>query len=341
VTDRRQTEVFEPQIKQLLTALSRALPQQPLMRIVDSSLDESMLVVVAGSDNDPGVYYMFDRKSHQLNTFLVLRSELEHVKLANVKATSYPAEDGVMIPAYLTLPPGQESPHGLPAIVLPHGGPSSRDQWGFDWLSQYFANRGYAVLQPEYRGSAGYGEAWFQQNGFRSWKVAIGDVLSGGRWLVKQGIADPARLGIVGWSYGGYAAMKSTVVDPTLFKAAIAIAPVTDLSALVEERRHWSDFEVVKAFVGDGPQLHEGSPIENASSFKVPVLRFHGTLDRTVGYRQSERLAEKLKSAGARVDLVSFKDLDHQLDDSEARTELLKRSDEFLQATFQGARAAR
>ncbi|MGC1459013.1 MAG: S9 family peptidase [Steroidobacteraceae bacterium] len=334
VTDRQQSEVFEPEIRPLLASLSRALPQQPLLRITDSSVDESKLLVVAGSDTNPGVYYLFDRKSRHLDAILVLRSELEGVKLASVKSVSYPGDDGVMVPAYLTLPPGQESARGLPAIVLPHGGPSARDEWGFDWLSQYFANRGYAVLQPEFRGSAGFGDAWFQQNGFRSWRVAIGDVLSAGRWLVREGIADPTRLGIVGWSYGGYAALQSAVVDPSLFRAVVAIAPVTDLSELVDERRGWSDYEIVKAFVGEGPHTHEGSPIEHASSFKVPVLLLHGTLDRNVAYRQSERMAEKLKSAGAHVDLVTFADLDHQLEDSAARSDLLQRSDAFLQAAF-------
>ncbi|HEY2592251.1 MAG TPA: prolyl oligopeptidase family serine peptidase, partial [Steroidobacteraceae bacterium] len=138
------------------------------------------------------------------------------------------------------------------------------------------------------------------------------------------------------WSYGGYAALQSTVVDPTLFKAVVAIAPVTDLSALVEEWRHWSNYDVVREYVGVGPHVREGSPIEHASSFKVPVLLFHGTLDRNVGYRESERFAAKLKSAGARVDLVTFTGLDHQLEDSAARAEMLQRSDEFLQAAFRG-----
>jgi dipeptidyl aminopeptidase/acylaminoacyl peptidase len=202
------------------------------------------------------------------------------------------------------------------------------------WLSQYFANRGYAVLQPNFRGSAGYGDAWFRQNGFRSWPTAIGDVLAAGRWLVSEGIADPARLGVVGWSYGGYAALQSAAVDPAVFKAVIAIAPVTDLAALVEERRNWTDYEVVREFVGEGPQVREGSPIEHASAFKVPVLMFHGTLDRNVSYRQSERMADRLKAAGVNVNVVIFKDLDHQLDDSSARAEMLRRSDEFLRAAF-------
>ena len=98
---------------------------------------------------------------------------------------------------------------------MPHGGPASRDEWGFDWLAQFFVSRGFAVLQPNFRGSSGYGDAWFQQNGFRSWKTAIGDVNDAGRWLVKEGIADPSKLAIVGWSYGGYAALHRTYSTPT------------------------------------------------------------------------------------------------------------------------------
>jgi dipeptidyl aminopeptidase/acylaminoacyl peptidase len=339
VTDRSHSEVFDPEIKQLLASLARAIPQQPLLQVADSSADESKLLIFAGSDTDPGVYYLFDRKARQLATFLVVRADLEGVGLAKVRPMTYPAGDGVMVPGYLTLPPGREDAHGLPAIVLPHGGPSARDEWGFNWLSQFFANRGYAVLQPEFRGSAGYGDAWLLQNGFRSWRVAIGDVLSAGRWLVAQGIADPARLGIVGWSYGGYAALQSAVVDPTVFKAVIAIAPVTDLAALVEARRHWGDFELTQEFVGDDKR--DASPIEHANGFKAPVLLFHGTLDRNVGYEQSERMAAKLKSAGVAVELVTFKDLDHQLEDSVSRAEMLRRSDAFLRAAFEGGRATR
>jgi dipeptidyl aminopeptidase/acylaminoacyl peptidase len=334
VTDRARSEVFDPEIRAMLASLGRALPHQPLVGVVDASLDENRLLVVAGSDSDPGIYYLFDRRARHLDTFNVVRGELEGVALATVKSVTYPSGDGATIPAYLTLPPGQTHAHGLPAIVLPHGGPSSRDEWGFDWLPQYFAHRGYAVLQPEYRGSAGYGDAWFQKNGFRSWRVAVGDVLAAGHWLVSEGIADEARLGILGWSYGGYAALQSAVVEPTLFKAVVAIAPVTDLSALVEERRTWADYEIVRAFVGEGPHVRDGSPIEHASSFKVPVLLFHGTLDRNVGYTQSKRLEEKLRKAGGHVSLVTFDNRDHQLDDSEARTELLRRSDAFLRAAF-------
>jgi dipeptidyl aminopeptidase/acylaminoacyl peptidase len=334
-TDRRQMEIFEPKIKRQLEAVTRALPQQSLLRVVDSSVDEARLLLIAASDVDPGVNYLFDRTASKLETLLVVRNELEGYKHAAVKPMNYPSADGVSIPGYLTLPPGREDARGLPAIVMPHGGPSERDEWGFDWLAQFFAQRGYAVLQPNFRGSSGYGDDWFAQNGFRSWRLAIGDVLSAGRWLIKEGIADPARLGVVGWSYGGYAALQSAVVDPGVFKAVVAIAPVTDLEALVEERRNWEDFEVVKKMVGEGTQVREASPIRQIDKVTAPVLLAHGTLDQTVSFRQSQRMAEKLKATGRKVEYLSFKDLGHGLEDSAARAELLQKSDEFLKAAFQ------
>jgi pimeloyl-ACP methyl ester carboxylesterase len=212
--DTARTFYFDPGIDQLMTSLSKALPAQTNLTLVDSSVDEQVLLLFAGRDDDPGVYYVFDRKTKKLHTFLVAREELEGATLAKMKPISYPAADGVMIPGYLTLPVGKEDAKGLPAIVLPHGGPWARDHWGFDWLSQFFASRGYAVLQPNFRGSAGYGDEWMHDNGFKSWRVAIGDVLDAGHWLASQGIADPAKLSVVGWSYGGYAALQSAVTEP-------------------------------------------------------------------------------------------------------------------------------
>jgi len=328
-TDVREDIYFAPELAGLVGTLSKAL-NHPALNIADSSVDESKLLVFAGTDADPGVYYIFDRKSHELATFLVARSELEGVKLATVKAITFPAADGVEIPGYLTLPPGRESAKGLPAIVLPHGGPSARDYWGFDWLSQFYASRGYAVLQPNFRGSSGYGDAWFKQNGFRSWPVAIADVLAGAKWLAHEGIADPSKLAIVGWSYGGYAALQSAIADSSVFKAVVAIAPVTDLAALKEDHRNWTDFELVSNFVGDGPQMHAGSPAEHADKIKAPVLLFHATADRNVSIEQSKRMAERLKAAGGQVELVTWPDLDHYLEDSQVRAQMLRKSDEFI-----------
>jgi dipeptidyl aminopeptidase/acylaminoacyl peptidase len=321
---------LDPDFEKLLVSLAKALPGRPSLRIVDSSMDENKLLICAGSDHDPGVYYLFDKKQRQLETLLAVRGDLEGVKLAGVKPVHYQAADGTMIPGYLTLPPGVESPKNLPAIVMPHGGPDARDYWGFDYLAQFYASRGYVVLQPNFRGSTGYGDDFFNKNGFRSWPTAISDVLDAGRWLVAQGIASPDKLAVVGWSYGGYAALQSAVVDPSVFKAVIAVAPVTDLPELKEEHRHWSDFLVVTRQIGEGSHVREGSPALNAAKIKVPVLLFHGEMDRTVPIRQSKEMADHLAAAGVPHELVTWPDLDHQLEDSAVRAEMLRKSDAFL-----------
>lgn len=330
VEEKGYIHYFDPDIDRMHASLAKALPTQPLISVIDSSTDESKLLIFAASANNPGTYYLFDRKTRQLRILLAKREELADVPLASVEPIKYPAADGTLIPGYLTLPAGVKDPKNLPAIVLPHGGPAARDNWQFDWLAQFFAARGFVVLQPNFRGSSGYGDAWFEKNGFKSWRIAIGDVLDAGRWMVAQGIADPAKLAVVGWSYGGYAALQSAVIDSEVFRAVVAIAPVTDLAALKEEHRNWSDFELVSEYVGEGSHLRDGSPIENAAKIKVPVLLFHGGKDRNVGFSESKRMASRLISAGGRCELVTWEDLDHQLEDSEARTRMLRKSDEFL-----------
>ncbi len=333
VTDKREPVYFDPEIKSVMASLSKALPTQPLIRVVQASTDERKLIVWAGADNDPGLYYFFDRDKRTLDILTPARPELEGVKLATVKPVSYPAADGTMIPGYLTLPP-EGTGKNLPAIVLPHGGPSARDEWGFDWLSQYFAHQGYAVLQPNFRGSAGYGDAWFQENGFKSWKTAIGDVSDAGRWLIKEGIADPKRLGIVGWSYGGYAALQSAAIDPGLYRAVVAIAPVTNLSNLKAEWKGWSNYRLQANFIGSGPHIKEGSPAENAGAIVAPVMLVHGDMDRNVNIDQSELMESRLKKAGKAPKFLRFEGLDHNLQDSAAREQMLRESDEWLKAAF-------
>jgi len=329
VVEDSRTAYFDTGIDKLVQSLHKALPSLPLLRITDSSVDENKFIVLAASDSNAGVSYLFDRQSQHLQTLLPIRHELQGVTLATVKAIKYPAADGTSIPGYLTLPPGQDA-RDLPAIVMPHGGPAARDQWRFDWLAQYFASRGFAVLQPNFRGSSGYGDAWFVQNGFRSWQTAIGDVLDAGRWLASQGIANPSKLAILGWSYGGYAALQSAVVEPGVFKAVVAIAPVTDLEQLKEDHRYSSDFNLVKEYVGNGPHVREGSPLMNAAKIKVPVLLFHGAMDLNVAILQSKQMAARLSAAGTKCELVTWENLDHQLEDSEARAQMLRKADAFL-----------
>jgi dienelactone hydrolase len=331
-TDRRQVEFFDPTLKAMGGALSKALGQ-PMIRFVDTSQDGTRILLWAGTDIDSGRYFLFDRTAKRLAEVTPGRPELAGYKLSPVKAVTYKASDGTEIPAYLTLPPGSDGKN-IPAIVMPHGGPESRDEWGFDWLAQYFAHQGYAVLQPNFRGSSGYGEAWFQKNGFQSWRTAIGDVVDGGRWLNAQGIAAPGKLAIIGWSYGGYAALQSSVLDPDLFKAVVAIAPVTDLDALRDEARIFSNYKIVDAFIGRGPHVKEGSPAQNAERIKAPVLMFHGDMDVNVGVGESRLMQARLKAAGAKPELVIYPGLDHQLDDATTRAQMLSRADAFLRATL-------
>ncbi|MFK3891058.1 alpha/beta hydrolase family protein [Sphingomonas sp. NPDC079357] len=335
ITERRQTDYFDPEYKKLAAALARALPKTPLIHFLGATADESKLLIYAGSDTDPGMYYLYTKATRKLDGLTTARPELEDVPLGAMQAVRFPAKDGTIIPAYLTLPPGGAT-KGLPTIVMPHGGPASRDEWGFDWLVQFFAARGYAVLQPEFRGSTGYGDAWFADNGFKSWELAIGDVTDAGRWLVKEGIADPAKLAIVGWSYGGYAALQSNVVDPDLFKAVVAIAPVTDFGRAKSEAEGFSNRDLVERQIGSGENVAKGSPARHADRFKAPVLMFHGDIDLNVGIGQSRLMDKRLRAAGKQSTLVEFPKLDHQLDDSEARAQMLSRSDAFLRKTFGG-----
>jgi dipeptidyl aminopeptidase/acylaminoacyl peptidase len=324
---------FDPEFKALSESLSRAMPDLPLVSFLDSTMDGRKLLLFAGSDNDPGRYYLFDRDQQALNEAMLDRPQLEGRILAQVKSVTIPAPDGAQIPAYLTLPPGRDA-RNLPAIVLPHGGPSARDYWGFDWLSQFLAARGYAVLQPQYRGSSGFGDAWLNENGFRNWRTSIGDISASARWLSAQGIANPNRVAIVGWSYGGYAALQSAITDPSLYKAVVAIAPVTDLQMLKQDAQGFSNSRLVEKFIGSGPHVTEGSPLRRAAEIQAPVLLVHGDMDSNVRYWHSEKMRDALRSAGKQVEFVGYSGYDHYLEDSKVRAELLTKIAQLLERTI-------
>ncbi len=331
--DRRRTVYFDPEFQQLSTSLGRALPKLPITNFTGASVDGSKLLVFAGSDTAPGTYYRLDRKTKEMSPLVSVRPTLNGKTLSPVTSVRYTARDGASIPAYITMPAGS-SGKNMSAVVLPHGGPSARDEWGFDWLAQFLAARGYAVIQPNYRGSAGYGDDFRNDNGFRNWQTSISDVGDAARYLVKEGIADAGRMAIVGWSYGGYAALQSAALEPDLFKSVVAIAPVTDLLLLKRESTGFTNSDLVKDFVGSGSNVRSGSPLRNAAAIKAPVLLVHGDIDSNVSIEHSVKMQGALSSLSKPVTLLRYKGLDHQLEDSNARVEMLTKIGELLERTI-------
>ncbi len=331
-TDRRQVEWFDPAMAKLSAQLGAALPGKPLVSIRGESWDGNRLVIFAGSDRDPGRYYLLDRPTHKLTVITEVRPRLEGMTLGAVRTVAVRARDGTMVPAYLTLPPGR-SAKNLPTLVMPHGGPAARDEWGFDWWPQYYAQLGYAVIQPNYRGSAGYGQAWYRKNGFQDWAAAMGDVNDAAHWLVAQGIADSTRLAIVGWSYGGYAALQANVIEPQLYKAAVAVAPVTDLALLRDQQNPVSStYSAERAYIGTGDHLTQGSPARRAAEIAAPVMMFQGERDIVVDPAQARAMEAALKRAGKTAELKTYPGLGHGLESSDARADMLRRSAAFLEA---------
>jgi dipeptidyl aminopeptidase/acylaminoacyl peptidase len=329
ITDRRESIYFDAGLKKIAESLKYALPSLPLIEFVGASRNELKILIHASSDVDPGRYYLFDKERRNLSEIMLSRPMLEGAELSEVKSIRYKSSDGTEIPGYLTLPRGSKGKN-LPAIVMPHGGPAARDEWGFDWMVQYYATMGFAVLQPNFRGSSGYGEDWFVGNGFKSWNIAIGDVNAGGKWLVDQGIANPNKLAIVGWSYGGYAALQSNVLAPDLFKAIVAIAPVTDLQMLVDDSQNYTNSRLTREYVGKGPHVVAGSPLRNIGAFKAPVLMFSGDRDLNVNIRHARSMDKAMRAASKSSLLVVYKGLDHNLIDSNVRAQMLRQSAEFL-----------
>ena len=333
-TERNVVHYFDPALAKLSASLAKALPGHPSISIVDESWDGTKKLVVADREGVPGRYYLYDATAGKLGPLLARYPGLDNVTLGQVRGVTYTARDGTTIPGFLTLPPGRTDARGLPGLVMPHGGPSARDTAGFDWLAQFFAAEGFAVLQPNFRGSSGYGDAFFAHNGFQSWQLAIGDVNDGARWLMTQGV-DAKKLAIFGWSYGGYAALQANVIEPNLYRATVAVAPVTDLEMLKTQARFNGAQRLILAEIGDGPHVLTGSPAKNAGKINTPVLIFHGDHDLNVDIQQSRVMAGALKGAGKKVELVEFRNLDHQLDDSDVRAQMLGKSAAFLKAAIE------
>ena len=234
------------------------------------------------------------------------------------------------MPGYLTVPAGTEAKN-LPTVIYPHGGPHYRDSWGFDPIVQFMASRGYAVLQVNFRGSTGYGSAWYDA-GLRKWgTVMVDDVNASTRWAVAQGIADPKRICIVGWSFGGYAALMGAIREPDLYRCVASIAGVADLRALTWQwKGYYGGAGSANYLLGsDSDELAAGSPIKAADQIKAPVLLVHGKLDLQASVEQSTRMYRALGAKKQR-ELVLIEDGDHSLSRYEWRMTLLTKLEEYL-----------
>jgi len=298
-------------------------------RIISLSRDRKKMLVEVGDPSQAGSIYFWDTNGTRMDRIGYNQPGLKSRKLNPVKTISYTARDGTIIDAVLTLPRGRPATN-LPLIVMPHGGPGARDMEAFDWWTQYLAEQGYAVIQPNYRGSTGYGVA-FQKLGEGQWGLKMqDDLLDSIGHLAKQGIADSKRVCIVGASYGGYAAMRGAQRDAVHYRCAISYAGVSDLSAMKrydkaflfsDAKSYWN--KQVKDFTAVSPRFQ-------AAGFGAPILIAHGVEDKRVPVKQSRWMVDALKKAGKPHQYIEQKEGDHHFSRAEDRLEFLKATKAFL-----------
>ena len=320
-------------------ALEGAFPGLAVSQ-VSYDLNYGRLIVAVSGPRHPTTYHFVDRNAKSMGLIMASYPGLTEDDLGEMKPYNYKARDGLLIPAFITLPPGK-APKNLPAIVMPHGGPDARDSLGFDWWAQFLANRGYVVLQPNYRGSTGYGAA-FNEAGHGEWGLKMqDDVTDGVMKMIADGIADPKRICIVGASYGGYATLAGATLTPDLYACAASIAGVSDLPEMIKWSRKLNgkrarDFWVsrIGSPVDDSEKLRATSPARQARNVKCPILLMHGELDTTVPIRQSVLMEDALKDAGKPVTFVRLEGDDHYLQLGATRLQMLTELEKFLEANI-------
>jgi dipeptidyl aminopeptidase/acylaminoacyl peptidase len=331
--DRERIAWLDAEMQALQGEVDEAMPGR-MNWIVSSSKDRKRFIVWTGTASDPGHYYYYNRPAEQMSRVASPYESLKDKKLAPVKAVTYKARDGLEIPAYLTLPVGREAKL-LPLVLLPHGGPHARDRWAFDYQVQFLANRGYAILQPNFRGSTGYGKEYLAK-GFGQWGGAMQDDLTDGvQWLIREGIVDPKRICIVGASYGGYAALMGAIKTPELFQCAISWAGVTDVNDMMRFDRNqmlpsryknWRNRVRGEAEV----DLRKVSPVNHVAQIGVPVLLMHGTKDDNVPFRQARNFVKAMEKAGKPLSFIEFAEAGHSIENSEDRVRFLTAIEAFL-----------
>ena len=332
---------FDPEAADVWEQVADAFPDQSPELINWSDDLQTVLVHTSGS-GDAGSYHMVDMARLKMSTVGQAYPAVTSGQVAPIEPVVYTAADGLEIRGYLTTPPGVTNPRGLPLVVLAHGGPAEHDEMGFDWWAQALASRGYAVLQPNFRGSTGYGQE-FLEAGYGEWGRKMQTDLSDGvRWLASEGVIDPARVCIVGASYGGYAALAGPTLDPGVYRCAVSVAGVSDLRRLVaraagqgrrsnnESVRYWNRF-----MGADGPgdrSLDARSPLHLADRADAPILLLHGRDDTVVPIEQSRLMAQALRAAGKPVEMIELAGEDHWLSRADTRRRMLAETVRFLEA---------
>jgi dienelactone hydrolase len=330
--------MFDPAIEAKIKGTAKAFPDQSV-RFTSWSDDFSRIVVFTSGGDDSGAYWMVDIAKGRAEPIGYEYPDVKPENVGPIRMVTWKAADGLELHGVLSLPPGR-APKNLPVIVMPHGGPEARDYPVFDWWAQLFASRGYAVLQPNFRGSSGYGVK-FRDAGFGEWgKKMQTDTSDGLAELVKQGIVDPKRACIVGWSYGGYAALAGVTVQQGLYRCAVSMAGVADLPMMLSEERqeagntpdpsvrYWKRFMGVTSTWES--ELKPISPARLAAQADAPILLIHGKDDTVVPIDQSQRMASSLKSAGKPVEFITLPGADHWLLREDTRLAMAQASIAFV-----------
>ena len=325
---------LDPDARDLYEALEAKLPGYDIA-IQSATDDETRMIVAATSDRTQGTRYVYDRASDRLTSLGEVAPWLPESSMASVRPITYRARDGLVIHGYLTLPNGVPA-KSLPVVVNPHGGPWHRDGWGFNPEVQFLASRGYAVLQMNFRGSTGYGRAFWEAS-FKEWGGAMqDDVTDGVRWLIAEGIADPRRIAIYGGSYGGYAVLAGLTGTPELYACGIDYVGVSNLFTFMRTiPPYWKPFlAMMHEMVGDPERdralLTERSPALNAERIRAPLLIAQGARDPRVNKDESDQMVAALESRGIEVPYIVKDNEGHGFHNEENRFEFYEAMERFL-----------
>ncbi len=339
-TDQVGYHFFDDERADLQRFLDEKLPGYQ-NQLVSHSKDETKFIVHSGSDRSMGTYYLLDMATMKLTELFSASPWLDETQMAEMKPIRYQSRDGLTIPGYLTLPAGVE-PKGLPMIVNPHGGPWARDSWGFNPEIQFLANRGYAVLQMNFRSSTGYGRE-FMEAGFGQWGLKMqDDITDGVQWAVDQKIADPKRVAIYGGSYGGYATLAGVTKTPDLYACAISYVGVSNLFTWIEAiPPYWKPYlEMMYEMVGhpekDKARFRETSPYFNADKIQAPLFVAQGANDPRVRKEESDQIVDALRKRGVDVEYLVKDDEGHGFQNEENRFEFYRAMESFLGNHMEG-----